>query len=149
MVTENEKDYSEYIQLLSNTGSILALLSGFTFTAFTILLTLLPNPSSIASQFTLVFLAALFYLFMYLLSWGGQWAMRHCKNVPPLSKGTNTFNSLVLLSLFGLEIVIVLMPLIWGLIYVALASGVVWTISLILSSIYIWKPLTEYRKTIE
>jgi len=149
MVTENGKDYSEYIQLLSNTGSILALLSGFTFTAFTILLTLLPNPSSIASQFTLVFLAALFYLFMYLLSWGGQWAMRHCKNVPPLSKGTNTFNSLVLLSLFGLEIVIVLMPLIWGLIYVALASGVVWTISLILSSIYIWKPLTEYRKTIE
>jgi len=149
MVTENEKDYSEYIQLMSNTSSVLALLSGFTFTAFTILLTLLPDPSSIASQFTLVFLAALFYLFMYLLSWGSPWMMRHCRNVPPLSKGINTFNSLILLSHVGLESVIVLMPLVWGLIYVALASGVLLATSIILTNIYIWKPLWEYRKTIK
>ena len=149
MVTENEKDYSDYIQLLSNTGSILALLSGFTFTAFTILLTLLPDPSSIASQFTLVFLAALFYLFMYLLSWGPPSMMRYCKNVPPASKGTNTFNSLVLLGYVGLELVIVLMPLVWSLIYVALASGVLLAITIILTNIYIWRPLREYRKTIK
>jgi hypothetical protein len=149
MVAESEKDYSEYIQILSHTGSILALLSGFTFTAFTILLTLLPNPSSIASQFTLVFLAALFYLFMTLLTWGSPTMMRHSKNIPPLSKGMSTFNSLVFLGYVGLESVMVLMPFVWNLIYVALAIGVLLAVFIILTNIYIWKPLGEYRKSIK
>lgn len=148
MVTENEKDYSEYIQILSHTGGILALLSGFTFTAFTILLTLLPNPSSIASQFTLVFLAALFYLFMTLLTWGSPTMMRYSK-IPPLSKGVSTFNSLVFLGYVGLESVMVLMPFVWNLIYVALAIGVLLAVFIILTNIYIWKPLREYRKSIK
>jgi len=148
-VIENEKDYSDYVQLLSNTGSIIALLSGFTFPAFTILLTLLPNPGSIASQFTLVFLVALFYLFMTLLSWGSPTMMRYSKNIPPPSKGINTFNFLVLVGYFGLESVIVLMPLVWNLIYVALASGVLLAVFIMLTSIYIWKPLIEYRKAIK
>jgi len=149
MVTEHEKDYSEYIQILSHTGGILALLSGFTFTAFTILLTLLPNPSSIASQFTLVFLAALFYLFMTLLTWGSPTMMRYSKNIPPLSKGVSTFNSLVFLGYVGLESVMVLMPFVWNLIYVALAIGVLLAVFIILTNIYIWKPLREYRKSIK
>jgi len=149
MVIENQKDYSDYIQLLSNTGGILALLSGFTFTAFTILLTLLPNPSSIAAQFILVFLAALFYLFMTLLTWGSPVMMRYSRNIPPLSKGMSTFNSLVFLSYVGLESVMVLMPFVWNLIYVALAIAVLLAIFMILTNIYIWKPLGEYRKSIK
>jgi len=149
MVTENEKDYSDYVQnMLTSTLSTISLLSGFTFTAFTILLTLLPDPSNMISQFTLFFLAALFYLFMTLLHWGHHQIMRYSKNVPPLSKGINTFNFLILLSYMGLGTTIVLMLLIWNLIYLALATGVAWAIHLILTNTYIWKPLREYRKTI-
>lgn len=148
VVSKNEKDYSEYIQHLSNLSSVLSLLAGFTFTAFTILLTLLPDPSSIISQFTLVFLAALFYVFMSLLSWSHLLVIRYCKNVPPISKEMNTFNSLAPLSYMALEFAIVLMLLIWNLIYLALASGVVWAISIILTQIYVLKPFVEYRKTV-
>jgi len=148
MVTESEKDYSDYIQHMSNLISMVSLLGGFVFTAFTILLTQLPDPSSIISQFTLVFLAVLFYLFMSLLSWSHLQIIRYCKKVPPASKGQTTFNSLLPVSYIGLGLAIVLMLLIWNLIYVALVSGAVWAISIILTQIYILKPFQEYRKTI-
>jgi len=147
-VTENVKDYSDYIQYASNLASILSLLGGFTFTAFTILLTLLPDPSNIISQFTLIFLAGLFYLFMSLLGWIHMLMIRYGRNVPPVSRGISIFNSLVPLSYVGLGFAMVLMLLIWGLIYLALASGVVWMISIILSDIYLTRPFLKYRKTI-
>jgi len=104
MVTENEKDYSDYIQYASSSASVLSLLSGFTFTAFTILLAQLPDPSSIISQFTLFFLAALFYIFITLLAWLHTFQMiRYCKNVPPASKGLDTFNYISALSYIGLQ----------------------------------------------
>jgi len=147
-VSKNEKNYSDYIQYASSSASVLSLLSGFTFTAFTILLAQLPEPSSIISQFTLFFLAALFYVFIILLAWVHVVQMiRYCKNVPPPSRGLNTFNYLSVLSYIGLEFSIVLMLLIWNLVYLALATGIMWAISAILF-ISGTKPFLEYRKTI-
>lgn len=147
-MTESVKDYSDYIQYASSLVSMLSLLGGFTFTAFTILLTLLPDPSNIISQFTLIFLAGLFYMFMSLLGWVHTLMIRYCKNVPPASKAITTFNSLVSLSYMGLGLTMVLMLLIWDLVYLALASGIVWAISIILSNIYLMRPFLEYRKAI-
>ena len=148
VVSENEKDYSGYTQMMSVTGSTISLLSGFTFTAFTILLTQLSDPSSIASQFTLFFLAGLFYLFMVLLMWSHRHIMRYTKNIPPLSKGTNTFNFLLLVSFWGLGTTMVLMPFIWNLIYLALATGIMWVTFIMLGWVYIMRPFVEYRKTV-
>jgi hypothetical protein len=149
MVTESETDYSCYVQMLSGTGSIISLLSGFTFTAFTILLTQLSDPSGVASQFTLFFLACLFYLFMDLLMWSSGQVLRYTKNIPPLSKGTNTFNFLMLVSFWAMGTTMVLMSFIWNLIYLALATGIMWTTFMILGWVYIMKPFGEYRKTIK
>jgi len=147
-VTENEKDYSDYIQYASSSASVLSLLSGFTFTAFTILLAQLPDPSSIISQFTLFFLAALFYVFIALLAWLHTFQMiRYCKNVPSPSRGLNTFNYISALSYIGLQFTIVLMLLIWNLTYLALATGIMWAIFAILI-ISGTRPFLEYRKTV-
>jgi len=143
VVSENEKDYSDYIQYTSSLSSVLSLLSGFTFTAFTILLTQLPDPSSMISQFTLFFIAALLYVFLTLLGWIHLQVIRFCKNVPPASRGFNTFNSLLLLNSVGLQLTIML--LIWNLIYLALATGIMWAIFTIVN-ISGTRPFLEYRK---
>ena len=148
VISKNEKDYSDYIQYASSISSVLSLMSGFTFTAFTILLTQLPDPTSIMSQFTLFFLAALFYLFLILLGWIHAHQMIHyCKNVPQASKGLNTFNSILPLSYMGLQLTIVLMLLIWNLIYLALATAIMWAIFTIFT-ILGTRPFLEYRRTV-
>jgi hypothetical protein len=148
MVTESQKDYSDYIQHASNTNSMLSLLSGFTFTAFTILLAQLPDPSSILSQITLFFIAALFYVFLTELGWMHMQTIRLYSNVPPASRGLNTFNFVNSLSYTGLELTVVLMLLIWNLNYLALATGIMWVI-LAIFNIGIVRVFLEYRKTIK
>ena len=148
MVTESEKDYSDYIQHGSNTNSMLSLLCGFTFAAFTILLAQLPDPSSILSQITLFFIAALFYVFLTELAWMHLQTIRLCRNVPPASRGLNTFNLVNTLSYMGLELTVVLMLLIWNLNYLALATGIMWVI-LAIFNIGIVRVFLEYRKTIK
>jgi hypothetical protein len=68
---------------------------------------------------------------------------------PPLSKGTNTFNFLILVSFWGLGTTMVLMPFIWNLTYLALATGIMWATFMILGWVYIMKPFVEYRRTIK
>ena len=147
-MSENENDYSDYIQHQSNLSNVLSLLSGFSFTALTILLTQLPDPSTLMSQFTLFFLGALFYQFIFLLGWHNAVVIRRCKNIPPITKEITTLNSLVSLSYIWLSLIVVLMFLIWNLVYLALAIGVVYVIFIILGSTYVTKPFMEYRKTI-
>jgi len=67
-MSENKEDYSAYIAYGSNWASIYSVLTGFTFTAITIVLTLHPQPSLIAVQvvlFTLTILLDIFALLMY------------------------------------------------------------------------------------
>ncbi len=124
-LSESEKDYSEYLQVLANNSSILVLLSGFTFTAITILLSQFPVLDSLTSQFILFFLSSLFFLFMLLLGWVHAIMMRFCRNLPPVTSEIVDFNRLTLLSYMLLQFAVVLMFLIWNLIYLSLASGVV------------------------
>lgn len=124
-ISENEKDYSDYLQVTANTANMLVLLSGFTFTGITLLLSLYPVLGSLTLQFILFFLASLFFLFMFLLGWSGSMLMRLCRNRPPVTRELVTFNHLLLLGYILLQFAVVLMFLIWNLIYLALASGVV------------------------
>lgn len=123
-ISENEKDYSDYFQVTSNTTNILVLLSGFTFTAITIMLSQFPILGSLTVQFILFFLASLFFFFMFLMGWFSIMLMRLCRNRPPVTREVITFNHLLMSSFHLLQLVVVLMFLIWNLIYLALASGV-------------------------
>ena len=124
-LSENEKDYSDYLQVVSNTLNILVLLSGFTFTGITILLSLFPVLDSLTVQFILFFLSSLFFLFMFLLTWLNAMLMRLCRNRPSVTREVAGFNRLTLLGYVLLQLAVVLMFLIWSLVYLSLASGVV------------------------
>ena len=56
-MSKNEEDYSSYLTYETWATQIIALFCGFTFTAITIILTLLPDPSQIQSQIILFFRA--------------------------------------------------------------------------------------------
>lgn len=124
-ISENEKDYSDYFQITANTGNILVLLSGFTFTAITIMLSLFPVLGSLTVQFILFFLASLFFFFMFLMGWFGNMLMKLCRDRPSVTREVVAFNHLTMLGFHLLQLAVVLMFLVWNLIYLALASGVV------------------------
>jgi len=124
-ISENEKDYSDYFQITTNTGNILTLLSGFTFTGITILLSLYPVLGSLAVQFLLFCLASLFFFFMFLMGWFGSMLMKLCRNRPPVTREVLAFNHMTVLGFHLLQLAVVLMFLVWNLVYLALASGVV------------------------
>jgi len=146
-VTADEKDYSDYIKHMSSFSSVISVFAGFIFTVLTLLITLLPNPSSIKAQVAFFFLAVLFDLSIFLIAWNTVNNVYLCRNVPPRTKGLATFNWLSLVS-FGLSgVAVVLVFLLSDLIYLALASGIVWILFIIAIYLFTWKPLKEYRKT--
>lgn len=124
-LSESEKDYSDYLQVTANTLNLLVLLSGFTFTGITILLSQFPVLVSLTVQLILFFLASLFFLFMFLLGWFNTMLIRLCRNLPPVTREIASFNRLTILSYMLLQLAVVLMFLIWNLVYLSLASGIV------------------------
>jgi hypothetical protein len=133
-LSESEKNYSDYLQIGANTLSILVLLSGFTFTGITILLSQFPVLENLTAQFILFFLASLFFLFMFLSVWANSMWMRFCRDLPPVTREIAVFNLLTILGYMLLQLAVVLMFLIWNLIYLSLASGVVLAMFVIFKS---------------
>ena len=147
-MTKNEKDYSDYIsQLLSLTNG-LHFFAGFIFTSITILLTQLSDQSRMQAQVTLFFLALLFYLLVFLALYARAEVTYLLINMPPSSKKRTAFNLAILLVLSMSGLAIILMFLLWSLVYLALASGVVWVLYIISVLILIVKPFQEYRETV-
>jgi len=146
-VSTKEEDYSAWFSYESLCVHVETLLCGFTFTAITILLTLLPNPSSFLSQVTLCFLAFMFYLFEFFLFYAIYYLSYCVKAVPSEWKEKKTQRRILawmwLLSLTVFGVAIVLMFLLWGLTYLALASGVMYALFTVLSAFLIWKPTLE------
>jgi uncharacterized membrane protein YqjE len=146
-VIGDEEDYSDYLKHLSSFNSVISVFAGFTFTSLTLLITLLPDPSSIMSQFTLFFLAVLFDLLTFLVAWNSVNVVYFCRKVPPRTKQIATFNWILMLSFDLSGLIIVLVFLLSDLIYLTLASGIVWVLFIIAIFLFTWKPLKEYRKT--
>jgi len=146
-VSTKEEDYSSWLAVESLAVQVEALLCGFTFTAITLLVTLLPDPSGFLSQVTLCFLAFIFYLLEFLLFYALHYLSYCIKAVPPEWKKRRRerrfLMGLFLLSFTSFGIAIVLMFLLWNLTYLALASGLMYTFFTILAIIYIWKPILE------
>ena len=129
-MTENEEEYCEYVKAVAGSRVImLSLFSGFTFSAITVLLNQLPDPSSLISQSTLFFLVVLFDLCLFLLAWQtvimiGTWNVH---KPPARSKWElSVFNLLLVIVFILWGWSVVLMFLLRNLYYLALVSGVLW-----------------------
>jgi hypothetical protein len=129
-VTENEEEYTGYVKAVAGTRvTMLSLFSGFTFSAITVFLDQLPEPSSFISQLTLFFLVVLFDLSLFLLAWQtiimiGTWNVR---KVPAHAKWELSVFNLLLIVVFILwGWLVVLMFLLRNLTFLTLVSGVLW-----------------------
>jgi hypothetical protein len=136
-VTENEKEYMEYVKAIDRSRvTMLSLFSGFTFSAITLFLVELPDVNTFISQLTLFFLMILFDLFLFLLAWQtiimiGTWNVRM---VPTHAKWElSVFNGLLIIVFILWGWSVVLMFLLRNLTVLALTSGVLWTIVIVVT----------------
>ncbi len=145
-MTHEEEDYSDYSRHINTSISGLTLISGFTFTAITLLLTRLDNPSSLHSQLMLLFLVILFYLNGFIAEHLGVETLYYCKRVPPQTRKIAIRTALMFLSfvLFGLAIPF--MFLLFDLVYLSVVTMVIWFFVVLVDLVLVYKPLREYRK---
>jgi hypothetical protein len=141
----SEKDYSDYVHHVSNVSSSISVSCGFAFTAVTILVTWLPDPTEAVAQLTLFLMGTLFHLDSHLLLWNTARVVRYCKNLPPETREIRLFYGSLALVTFLLGYIIPLMFLIRHLVHLAVISTVVWTIMNVLAYLTVWKPHYEFR----
>ena len=148
-----EEFYTYLLNLSRVRASVLTFLSGFTFTVISIFLNQLPDPTSVMSQVTLFFLTLLFEFFLFLSAWQ-MTIIISC--APSRIVGTAysrvfkrevaTFSMLMFIGLSLLGMSVMLMFLLWNLLYLALASCIVW-ISLIVTAYRIIRTNIENTRT--
>ncbi len=149
MLPTDKKDYSDYIKHLSNLIGMLSLFSGFMFTAYTILITRLPDPSGIIAQLTLYILSLFLNIFLFLISWFNFMVITSCRNIPPLTKRTALTNLLFYISIFvAMVIVTSLMSLLWNLTYLALVQTIQWILFAEAIRRFILKRYAQYRDSV-
>lgn len=144
---ENEEKYTAFMELISNSSQIWSLFCGFTFATIAILITLLPNPSQIMSQATLFFMAFLFDVCLFLILFT-QLTSAYLHWISPMPQGLprlalRIHNRLGTLCWILLGIQPILMFLLWNLVYLALASGVVYVLICLLAYFSVFKPYRE------
>lgn len=147
-MSKSNKDYSDYIQHLSTVSNSQSLLTGFAFTAITVLLTLLPDPSLFLSQVTLFLLVLLLNLMYLLTLWTDKQSILLCRNLPKPTREISVYNLSVMISTTLFAMTVLFMFLLCNLIYLALASFVVDALFGVFSYLFVWKPLFEYRKAL-
>jgi hypothetical protein len=145
-MTHDEEDYSDYSRHINTSINGLTLITGFTFTAITLLLTRLGNPSSLSSQLMLLFLAILFYLDASLAEHLGVETFYCCKRVPPQTRKIAVRTTLMTISssLFGLFIPF--MFFLFDLVYLSIVTFIIWFSTVLIVWFFVYKPLREYRK---
>lgn len=148
MLPADEKDYSDYMKYLSNLVSMMSLFSGFMFTAYTILITRLPDPTNITAQLALYVLSTFLGIFLFILGYFVTMALYSCRNLPPMTKRTANVNLLFLASTSSaMGIVTTLLSFLWNLIYLASIQIVSWAVLCVAVYLYILKPGQQYRKS--
>ncbi len=145
-MSTNEKDYSNYIQHMSNLVGGMLFMTGILLTVITLLLTQIPDPSTLPTQVALFFLMILFSLTGFMGIYLTIDVIHYCKEIPPYQSRIRMLNLLSFLAsgLWGLSVAILFF--LWNLTYLALASLAVWALSLIAMYLTIWKPFQKWRK---
>ena len=141
---EDGKSYADYAQNLSNVMNGMFFFAGFTFTVVAILLTSLPNPRSIQSQFTLLLLTAIFYLTVY-IAFDFMISVTFYVDMPPLRESGSITNVLVLLTFLLIGLAFPLLFLLWNLTSVAAISGSIWLVYSFSISLFVFRPFLKWR----
>jgi hypothetical protein len=145
-MTEKTQTYSQYVDKLSPARvTMLSLLSGFAFTAITLLLKELPDPRSTMSNIALLFLTIIFDLLLFLLGWQIYIVigLYDVHEPPPHSRWElSAFNGILLLVFYMWGLSPALIYLIFSLHTLAMVSGVVWAV-LVIVSLYIGRHMTQ------
>ena len=137
-----EGNYSDYFGHNRAISSVLSLFCGFIFTAITLLLTSYPNIQEIFAQTTLFFLTFVFYVALYTLIDNLEMGFHYIKKVPPLTlRVAPFFRLLVVFYLFGTAVV--LMFLLFDLLNLAIISGILWAIFVLVSILSIVRPFLK------
>jgi hypothetical protein len=140
-MAEPKSDYSEYRRHVISLASVMTFLAGFTFTIITLLLSQLPDLSSVIFsvsflwQFTLFFLTVLFYLMLFVVFYSLVISIILVRDLLP--KGTmpiaaKIYNIAYTLIWVVIGIPLILMFLLWNLYYLALAAAIVWILVIII-----------------
>ena len=116
-------------------------LSGFMFTAITVLITRLPDPSSATAQFALFFMAVMLDIFLFYMGNFYAEVLNLCKNVPLHSGKRSLFNVMSDLSvMLGLGGSTVLLFLLFNFEVLALAQTVAWLLMILAAYRAIFEP---------
>jgi hypothetical protein len=146
-MSEVEEDYSDYIKFVTNISNLGTVLAGFTLTTLTLLITLLPDPSQVAVQITLFFLALLFDIYMFCAGWGSFNVIYYCRRVPPRTRQLNILNNIGVVAFSMLGGTVVLIFWLSSLNYLALASVILWIVLTLATYIVIWRPFGKFSAT--
>ena len=137
-----ETDYGDYLQHRSNLLNGLFLYCGFSFTAITVLISILPNPQNILAQTTLFFLFVMLEVFQIQIAYIMSENSLLCRNVPQLTRRSRRFNLTILLSQSFWSIAIILMFLLADLNILALLGTIMYIVAVTFGYKYILHPLT-------
>jgi len=122
-------------------------LSGFMFTAITIILTQLPERTTVMAQIALFFMASLLDVFILFMGMFYMNVVYLCRHAPPYSGKPSLTNILSDLSvMLGFGGATILLFLTFGLVYLALAQLVVWLLASIVAYRTIFKPFYQRNK---
>jgi hypothetical protein len=140
-----EKDYSVYMGWMYNQAGTYTFICGFTFSILTLLIINLPNPDSIISQGIMIFFTILFDLLLYVILLIGVEALQFCDNVPPFTKNLRMCYILsdTVIVLWGFSVPLIF--LLWGIVYLAVLSAIIWTLFMIVSNFTVRRPFKRYR----
>ncbi len=143
---QEEETYADYFGHNRTISSVLSLFCGFIFTAITLLLTSYPNIQDSFAQTTLFFLTFTFYVALYTLVDNLEMGFHYIKKIPPLTFRVSPFFRLILVFyLFGTAVV--LMFILFGLQTLAIVTGVLWGIFILVSIVFIVVPF--FRQSFE
>ena len=149
-IVEKEEDYSDYIKHLSNMGSMYAFLSGFMFTAITLVLTRISDPTTLMAQVVLLFMAVMLNVFIFYMGFFLNEVAPLCKNRPPYSGSKSPLNIFSDVSvMLGLGVTIILLFLLWNLIYLAIVQTVLWILIVILAYRSIFRPFYKGKRNLK
>lgn len=141
-----EENYADYFGHNRSISSVLSLFCGFLFTAITLLLTSYPNTQEVPAQATLFFLTFVFYVALYTLMDNLEMGFHYIKKIPPLTLRVAPFFRLLLVFyLFGTAVVF--MFLLFDLLNLAIITGILWAIFILVSIVSIAIPF--FRQSLE
>lgn len=139
-MTSNNDDSSGYVSSISNLIHGSYFVAGFTFTVITLLLTQLKDSTSIFSQVILFLLDILLNLSIFLAAWYSTHLSTAFPYAPPNTKGLYAASILTFVIALLTTFITTLLFLLFGLVYLGLASFVLWIALNFAAYLFIMKP---------